>query len=94
MPDWWRWFSYIDFAAHAVRAITLDQFHCGNADRTTCPVMTLPGSAATITLEAWAEKQVGIVHADMWRETGIAAAIVAAVAVAAVALHRLNWQKR
>jgi hypothetical protein len=96
IPDWWRWFSYADFAAHIVRAITVDQFQCGDPTGATCPTVTVTTAAGTMTVPTYLfmQQQVGITYGDRWRELGIAAGIVGAIMAATMLLHRLNWQRR
>jgi preprotein translocase subunit SecD len=96
MPDWWRWFSYADFASHIVRALTVDQFHCDDATGATCATITVTTASGAMTLPTYMymQQEVGATYGDRWRELGIAAGIVGAIMAATVLLHRLNWQRR
>lgn len=93
LPAWWRWFSLIDFAAHAVRAITTTEFYC---DGDGCPTMSVATSAGPVTTATYSymSKLVGSTYGDAGAELGYAALIVFGIIIGAVAAHFLNWQRR
>lgn len=95
LPAWWRWFSLIDFAAHAVRAITTTEFHCDPA-AAACPTIQVPTAAGPVPVPTYAYMNalVGSTHDDVGAELGYAAAIIGGIMLGAAGAHFLNWQKR
>ena len=93
LPAWWRWFSLVDFAAHAVRAITTTEFYCSGP---TCPTISVPTSQGLVSVSTYGYVSglVGSTADQAWPELGIAFAIVVAMALGTTVAHRLNWQKR
>jgi ABC-type multidrug transport system permease subunit len=95
MPAWWRWFSLIDFAAHAVRAITTSQFYCDVSDPS-CPNISVPTSMGPVQVPTYTymSQLVGVKYEDRGAELGYATLIVFGVMLGAVAAHFINWQRR
>jgi ABC-type multidrug transport system permease subunit len=96
LPAWWRWFSLIDFAAHAVRAITTSQFHCDNSDPSSCPQISVPTSMGPIQVPTYTymSQLVGATYEDRGAELGYSALIVFGIMLGAAAAHYINWQRR
>ena len=96
IPVWWRWFSLLDFAAHLVRAMTVDQFYC-DTSVPGCPQIVVASSAGPMNVYAYdfMRQQVGVDYGQRWGEMGWAIFIMCLIVASAVVVHRaLNWQRR